>query len=217
MTPRTLRLSTATPAALALAAEMLLQGQVVVFPTDTVYGIGAHAFRPEAVARIFAVKERPARMPIPLLLPDPAAMEIVCIDIPDVAWEIADHFWPGGLSLVLRRAPTVPDAVTAGGPTVAVRVPDHSDIREICRRLGAPLAATSANRHGQPPSVSADEAEAALGADIPLLLDGGTCPGGMASTVLDLTVSPPAILRTGPVRAEALYAVLSNIQEPHHT
>jgi L-threonylcarbamoyladenylate synthase len=212
MTPRTLRLSTQTPSALAQAAEMLLQGQLIVIPTDTVYAIGAHAFRPEAVAQIFAVKERPANVPIPLLLADPAVMEIVCLDIPALAWEIADRFWPGGLSLVLRRAATVPDVVTAGGPTVAVRVPNHSAVREICRRLGAPLAATSANRHGQPAAVTAEEAEAELGGKVPLLLDGGICPGGMASTVLDLTVSPPAVLRPGPVSAEALYAVLSNHQ-----
>jgi L-threonylcarbamoyladenylate synthase len=191
---------------------MLLQGKLIVFPTDTVYGIGAHAFRPEAVAEIFAVKGRPANVPIPLLLADPAAMEMVCIDIPAVAWEIADRFWPGGLSLVLRRAPTVPNVVTAGGPSVAVRVPNHSAVREICRRLNAPIAATSANRHGQPAAVTAEQAEAELGEWVPLLLDGGTCPGGMASTVLDLTVSPPAVLRSGPISAEALYAMLSNSQ-----
>ena len=209
---KTLRLSIQAPDALALAAEMLLQGKLVVFPTDTVYAVGAHAFQPEAVSRIFAAKKRPANVAFPLLLPDPAAMESVCIDIPAVAWKIAYRFWPGGLNLVLRRAPVVPDVVTAGGPTVAVRVPDHPAVRDICRRLGAPLANTSANRHGQPPAVTADEAEAALGGDISLLLDGGPCPGGVASTVLDMTVSPPVILRPGPVSAEALYAVLSNSQ-----
>lgn len=212
MTPRVFRISTQAPSAVTQAAEMLLQGKLIVFPTDTVYGIGAHAFRPEAVAEIFAVKGRPANVPIPLLLADPAAMEMVCIDIPAVAWEIADRFWPGGLSLVLRRAPTVPNVVTAGGPSVAVRVPNHSAVREICRRLNAPIAATSANRHGQPAAVTAEQAEAELGEWVPLLLDGGTCPGGMASTVLDLTVSPPAVLRSGPISAEALYAMLSNSQ-----
>jgi L-threonylcarbamoyladenylate synthase len=110
--------------------------------------------------------------------------------------------------MVLHRAPLVPDAVTAGGTTVAIRVPAHPLVPEICRRLGAPLAATSANRHGQPPPVTADEAETALGGRIPLLLDGGPCPGGVASTLLDLTVSPPIILRSGPVTAQALEEVL---------
>jgi L-threonylcarbamoyladenylate synthase len=147
-------------------------------------------------------------MAIPLLLPDPVMMEAVCRDIHPLAWQIAERFWPGGLSLVLYRAPNVPDGVTAGRPTVAVRVPDHPLVRELCCQLGAPLAATSANRHGQPAPVTADEAIAELGGRVPLLLDGGPCPGGVASTVLDLTVSPPAILRPGPVTAEQLVAAV---------
>jgi L-threonylcarbamoyladenylate synthase len=181
---------------------------LVAFPTDTVYGLGAHAFQPTAVARLYAVKERPARLPIPLLLPDPAALPDVCTDIPPLVWQLAERFWPGGLSLVLRRVSRVPDAVTAGGPTVAVRVPDHPLVRELCRRLGAPLAATSANRHSQPPPATASEVEAALAGRIPLILDGGTCPGGVASTVLDLTVSPPVILRPGPITTEQLAALV---------
>jgi L-threonylcarbamoyladenylate synthase len=181
---------------------------LVAFPTDTVYGLGAHAFQPAAVARLYAVKERPARLPIPLLLPDAAALSDVCTDIPSLVWQLAERFWPGALSLVLRRLSRVPDAVTAGGPTVAVRVPDHALVRELCRRLSAPLAATSANRHGQPPPVAASEVEAALSGRIPLILDGGPCPGGVASTVLDLTVSPPVILRSGPVTTEQLAALV---------
>ena len=204
----TVRLPSQASGALARAVQILQQGQLVAFPTDTVYGVGAHAFLPKAVARLYTVKERPAHLPIPLLLPDVAAMEAVCTDIPPLGWEIAARFWPGALSLVLRRAPAVLDAVTAGGPTVAVRVPDHPLVRELCRQLGAPLAGTSANRHGQPPPVTADEVEAAIGGCIPLLLDGGPCPGGVASTVLDLTVSPPVILRPGPVTSEQLAAVV---------
>jgi len=192
------------PGAVDRAIDALRQGEVIAFPTDTVYGVGAHAFLPQAVARLYAVKERPASMAIPLLLSGAEAMPLVCADIPALAWEIAEGFWPGALSLVLRRALTVPDAVTAGGATVAVRVPDHPLVRELCRRLGAPLAATSANRHGWPPPVTAGEVQTALAGRIPLILDGGPCRGGMASTVLDLTVSPPVILRPGPVTAEQL-------------
>jgi L-threonylcarbamoyladenylate synthase len=201
-------LSAGAPGALVQAVETLRRGDLVAFPTDTVYGLGAHAFQPAAVARLYAVKERPARLPIPLLLADPFAVHDVCTDIPPLVWQLAERFWPGALSLVLRRASRVPDAVTAGGPTVAVRVPDYPVVRELCRRLGAPLAATSANRHGQPPSITADAVKAALHGRIPLILDGGPCPGGVASTVIDLTVSPPEILRPGPVTMEQLAALV---------
>jgi len=200
----TIYLSAEAPDAVDRAVDALRQGEVVAFPTDTVYGIGAHAFLPQAVARLYAVKGRPVGMAIPLLLSGTEALSLVCVDIPSLAWQIAVHFWPGALSLVLRRAPAVPDAVTAGGPTVAVRVPDHPLVRKLCQRLGAPLAATSANRHGRPSPVTAGDVHRALADRIPLILDGGTCPGGVASTVLDLTVSPPAILRPGPVTAEQL-------------
>jgi L-threonylcarbamoyladenylate synthase len=196
------------PNALGRMVAALRRGELVAFPTDTVYGVGAHAFLPEAVRYLYTVKERPAHLPIPLLLPDAMAMKTVCAAIPSLAWEVAELFWPGGLSLVLPRAPTVPDVVTAGGPTVAVRVPDHPLVRELCLRLGAPLAATSANLHGLPDPITASAVETALGGRIHLILDAGPCPGGVASTVLDLTVSPPAILRPGPVSAEQLAAVV---------
>jgi L-threonylcarbamoyladenylate synthase len=201
---QTVRLRIEAPGALDRAVELLRRGGLVAFPTDTVYGVGAHAFLAGAVAQLYRVKERPAHLAIPLLLPGAAMMEAVCSEVPLVAWRLAARYWPGGLSLVLRRSDRVPDAVTAGGPTVAVRVPDYPLVCELCRRLGAPLAATSANRHGQPDPVTADDVEAALGGRVPLILDGGACRGGMPSTVLDLSVSPPVLLRRGPVTAEAL-------------
>ena len=201
-------LCTCAEGAIDRAVELLAHGELVAFPTDTVYGVGAHAFQPRAVARLYAVKRRPTRLPIPLLLDGAATMDAVCLDIPPLAWELARRFWPGALSLVLRRAPAVPDAVTAGGATVAVRVPDHPLVRELCRRLGAPLAATSANLHGRPDPVTAQAACAALAGRIPLILDGGPCPGGVPSTVLDLTVTPPVILRRGPITAEQLAGIL---------
>ncbi len=206
---KTVRLWAHSPGALEQAVELLRRGEVVAFPTDTVYGVGAHPFMPEAVARLYAIKDRPLHLAIPLLLPEAAAIEAVGADIPALAWQLARRFWPGGLSLVLRRAAGLPDVVTGGGSTVAVRVPDHPLVRELCRRLGAPLAATSANLHGHPDPVTADEVEAELSGRIPLILDGGPCPGGVASTVLDLTVSPPVILRPGPVTAEHLSAFIA--------
>ncbi|HSJ55140.1 MAG TPA: L-threonylcarbamoyladenylate synthase, partial [Anaerolineae bacterium] len=209
--PETLCLEVGAPGALEKAIQVLNRGEVVAFPTDTVYGVGAHAFLPEAVERLYGLKERPGRQAIPLLLPDAEALHLVCQEIPPLAWLLVERFWPGGLSLVLPRADSVPAIVTAGGDTVAVRVPDHDLVRSICRGLGAPLAATSANLHGQPAPVTASEVLAALGGRIPLLLDGGACRGGVASTLLDLTVSPPAILRSGPISAAELAGVVGEV------
>jgi L-threonylcarbamoyladenylate synthase len=208
-TIETVRIRIQNPGALCQAVEALAQGQAIVFPTDTVYGLGAHALLPEAVTGLYVVKDRPKDLPIPLLLPDARAMLSVCASVPPMAWQMAERFWPGGLSLILPRSPAVPDAVTAGKPTVAVRVPNHPLVREMCYCLEAPLAATSANRHGEPAPVSADAAELALRGRIPLLLDGGRCPGGMASTIVDLSVAPPVIRRLGPVTADQLVAFVS--------
>jgi len=203
-TLKTVCLDIESHGALERAVVLLCEGEPVAFPTDTVYGIGVHAFHPEAVERLYELKGRPSHLPIPLLLPDVAAMPSACVDIPPIAWKLAARFWPGALSLVLRRAQAVPDTVTSGGETVAVRVPDHSQVRELCRALAAPLAATSANRHGEPPPITAEGVKRAFEGRISLILDGGPCRGGMASTVLDLTVSPPAIVRQGPISAGQL-------------
>ncbi len=200
----TLCLSTQVPEAVPRAVSALQVGQAIAFPTDTVYGLGAHAFLPQAVASLYRIKERPAHLPIPLLLADIEEMDHVCQQVPAVAWKLARQFWPGALSLVLRRAPLVPQVVTAGSPAVAVRIPDHALVRQICRQLGAPLAATSANLHGRPSPLTAAEVGSMLRGRLPLILDGGPTAGGIPSTVLDLTASPPVILRPGPVTAADL-------------
>lgn len=206
-TTRTSCLNVEVPGVIERAVDLLHRGGLVCFPTDTVYGIGAHAFQPQAIERLFAIKRRPVHLPIPLLLADVASLEVVCADIPPIAWQLAARFWPGGLSLVLRRLAQVPDLVTAGGATVAVRVPDHAWVRQLCGRLGAPLAATSANLHGQPPPVTAGDVADAFEGQVPLIVDGGVCRGGVASTVLDLTVTPPAILRPGPIGVQQLMEI----------
>lgn len=205
----TVRLDIRSPEAVPLAVRLLRESELVVLPTDTVYGLGAHAFLETAVARLYEVKGRPARVPIPLLLADTGGMTIVCDQIPPLAWRLAEEFWPGGLTLVLERTSLVPDAVSAGGDTVAVRVPDQPLVRDLCRELGAPLAVTSANLHGEADPISADDAEAILKGRVPLILDGGQCAGGVASTVLDLTIKPPAILRAGPITAKQLAEIVS--------
>jgi len=205
----TLCLDIQSPEAIPSALMLLREAELVVLPTDTVYGLGAHAFLERAVARLYQVKERPAHVSIPLLIEGAEMMSVVCAEIPPLAWRLAEEFWPGGLTLILKRTPLVPDSVTAGGDTVGVRVPDQPWVRRICRELGAPLAVTSANLHGKPDPVSAGDTEAMLRGRVRLILDGGRCPGGVASTVLDLTVSPPAILRAGPVTAGLLAEVTS--------
>lgn len=197
------------PGALAQAAAVLRAGGLVAFPTDTVYGVGAHALLPDAVARLYTAKVRPEGKAIPLLLADAADIERVSRDLPPLAWRLIAAFWPGALTLVVPRSAWLPDIVTAGGPTVAVRLPDHPTPRALARALGAPLAATSANLSGQAEATTAAEVLAQLDGRIELLLDGGVCAGGVASTVLDLTVHPPAILRAGALDLAQLQRLLA--------
>ena len=197
-----------TDADIARAADVLRSGGIVAFPTDTVYGVGAHAYLPEAVEQLYIVKGRPGVKAIPLLLSGLAALPEVAADIPDQAYALAARFWPGALSLVLRRTVRVPDAVTSGGDTVAVRVPNHPVTQALIAALGVPLAATSANRSEQPAPATADEVWVQLAGRIHLILNGGTCPGGVASTVVDLTVSPARILRQGGISANELAALI---------
>lgn len=197
------------PGALAQAVAVLRAGGLVAFPTDTVYGVGAHAYQPAAVARLYAAKVRPEGKAIPLLLGDAADIERVSRDLPPLTQRLMDAFWPGALTLVVPRNAGLPDIVTAGGPTVAVRLPDHRLPRALARALGAPLAATSANLSGQAEASSAADVMAQLDGRIDLLLDGGRCPGGVPSSVVDLTVQPPAILRQGALDPELLQRLLA--------
>jgi L-threonylcarbamoyladenylate synthase len=192
------------PSDIAQAVQLLRKGGIVAFPTDTVYGVGAHGLLPAAVERLYVAKRRPPDKAIPLLIAGVEALSQVAVDVPDVAYELAARYWPGALTLVLRRAAQVPDAVTSGGETVAVRAPDHSVTQALIAALGAPLAATSANLSGEPAPDTPEGVLAQLDGRIDLLLDGGICPGGVASTVLDLTVTPLAILRVGGVPVEQL-------------
>lgn len=194
--------------AIAVAARILAGGGLVAFPTDTVYGVGAHAFQPDAVERIYAAKIRPRDKAIPILLAQPDDLVLVAEGITETAWLLAERFWPGGLTLVLPKKANVPDVVSAGGPTVAVRVPDHPVPLALIAALGAPLAATSANLSGHPSPVTAQEVQAELGGHIELILDGGRCPGGVPSTVLDLTTDPPTILRAGAIGVQETEAAL---------
>jgi L-threonylcarbamoyladenylate synthase len=193
---------------LAEAAAVLKAGGLVAFPTDTVYGVAAHAFQPRAVKKLYVVKERPLDKAIPLLLGDHAQVDEVACDVPPLAYRLMQRFWPGGLTIVLWAQAHVPAIVTAGTGTVAVRLPDHATPRTLAAALGAPLAATSANLSGQPSPRTAAEVATDLGGRIAMILDGGACPGGVESTVIDLTKDPPQITRVGAIAPDALLNVM---------
>ena len=194
------------------AAEVLRRGGLVAFPTETVYGLGADALNPRAVARIFEVKGRPAHDPLIVHLASAEALPQVAAALPPRALVLARRFMPGPLTLVLPKAPHVPDIVTAGLPTVAVRVPAHPVALALIRAAGCPVAAPSANRFGHASPTRAEHVVADLGDAVDLILDAGPTPIGVESTVLDLTQDSPVILRPGGVPREALEAVLGPVR-----
>jgi L-threonylcarbamoyladenylate synthase len=196
------------PSGFARAVALLRDGQLVAFPTDTVYGVGAVIWNAQAVRRLYEVKLRPAGKAIPVLLADVADLSLVARDLSQTVLGLVERLWPGPLTVVVPRAESVPDEVTAGGATVAVRVPDHDLARALIRAAGAPLATTSANLSGQQSPVTARQVAAQLSSRIPLVLDGGPCPGGVASTIVDLTGSKPVILRPGPLSMEEIFSAL---------
>jgi L-threonylcarbamoyladenylate synthase len=186
------------------AAALLRVGELVAFPTDTVYGVGAVAWNREAVGKLYVAKLRSLDKAIPILLADPADLAEVARDVSPAVRRLAERFWPGPLTLVVSRSAQVSDEVTSGGDSVAVRVPDHPLARSLIREAGAPLATTSANLSGGPSPVTAQEVAAQLAGRVAMILDGGRCPGGVASTVVDLTGPSPVILRPGPIRLEEI-------------
>lgn len=198
-------------AGIAAAAALVRAGQLVAFPTETVYGLGGDALNPAAVAAIFAAKGRPAHDPLIVHLADARDLPRVAAAVPPLAERLAAAFWPGPLTLVLARGPAVPRAVTAGGPTVAVRVPSHLVARALISAAGTPLAAPSANRFGHTSPTDAAHVLADLGGRIAAVLDGGPTPIGVESTVLDLTTPVPTLLRPGGVSLETLRALLGEV------
>ena len=188
-----------------LATELLRSGSLVAFPTDTVYGLAAYPWEEAAVERLYQVKQRPKELPIPLLLSDSAEVERVAM-LPARCRALSERFWPGGLTLVLEKKASVSRSIT-DRPTVAVRVPNLPLARDIIRRVGGVLAVTSANISGAASPVTAREVREQLGGRIALIVDGGSCPAGVPSTVLDCSVWPPVVLRSGVVGEDELHAV----------
>ena len=192
---------------IGLAVETLKSGGIIAFPTDTVYGLGADPSNERAVQKIYRVKKRPRTLPLPLLLAEKSEITKVARVVPDIAWRLAERFLPGGLTLVLKKSSWVPEAVTAGGDTVAVRIPDHRIAAAIIRRLGSPLVGTSANLSGKPSPVTAQGVYEQLGDEVDLIIDGGRSPGGVESTVIDVSGSVPVLIREGAVPQEEIERV----------
>jgi L-threonylcarbamoyladenylate synthase len=208
------------------AVALLQAGELVAFPTETVYGLGADAANPLAVAKIFAAKGRPADHPLIVHLAGAGCLERWARDIPSLAWELAEAFWPGPLTLILRRAAAVPTAVTGGQDSIGVRVPAHPVALALLRAYAEAgggvdgmcgLAAPSANRFGRISPTEARHVREELGDSVPLVLDGGRCLVGIESTILDLTrgdSQPPRLLRPGRVTPEQIAAVIGVLPEP---
>lgn len=188
------------------ALEILANGGIVAFPTDTVYGLGALAFNNAAIESIYTAKDRPIEKAIPILIGDLSDLDKVGIDISHMALRFAARFWPGPLTCVVPKKPAMPPAVSAT-PTVAVRIPNHSDALALLRAAG-PMAVTSANISGSHNPLTAQDVYDQLHGRIPLILDGGKTPGGIPSTLVDCTGDQPIILREGPVTMENLISAL---------
>lgn len=192
-------ISTDSPKALARAVELLHAGEVVAIPTDTVYGVAADGFSPAAIEKLFVAKDRPSHKAIMLLIGDYADLEKATAFISPTAQRLAQRFWPGGLTLVVKARADIPANLTADTGTIGVRLPDSALVRELVRAFGNPLAATSANLSGGENPRTAQDVLSSLDGRIALVLDGGATAGKVASTVLDCTVEPPRVLRAGAI------------------
>jgi L-threonylcarbamoyladenylate synthase len=200
--------------AIKLARRLLREGEVVAFPTDTVYGVGANAFERFAVHQIFELKRRPRAKALPVFIYQVDDLNLVARDIPNQAWPLLQKFWPGALTVVLFKVAALPDDVTAGQSTVAVRIPNHPVCLDLVIQTGRPLAVTSANLSGQPTPETAQGVAQQLGPDLPLVLDGGPSPSAQPSTLVDLSLKPPRLLRQGILDVTALREFLPDLVAP---
>ena len=202
---KTIILSANSPDAIQQALDVLRAGGLAAFPTDTIYGVGALAFDSKAVESIYTAKDRPIEKAIPVLIGDESDLEKVGVDIPTVAHRLAARFWPGPLTILVPKKPTLPESVSATD-TVGVRIPDYEGARALLRAAG-PMAVTSANISGQASPSTAEEVFAQLNGRIQLIIDGGRTPGGVPSTLVDCTGEKINILREGPISLEDLLSV----------
>lgn len=201
------------PEAIDLAASMIRHGGLVAFPTETVYGLGADAMNESAVQKLFAAKGRPADNPLIVHVCSRDMLDLVAGEISERAHQVIEQFWPGPLTLVLKRKPEVAPSVSAGLPSVAVRMPEHKIALKLIRSAGTPIAAPSANASGRPSPTTAAHVLEDLDGRIDLILDGGATSIGIESTVLDVTTDPPMILRPGAITREMLTEIIGSVEQ----
>ncbi len=194
------------------AGRIIKTGGLVAFPTETVYGLGCDAMNAEAAAKIFEAKQRPQFDPLIVHIADRKQLETLVEFVPPLAQQLMDHFWPGPLTLILQKQTAVPDLVTAGLSTVAVRMPNHPVAQRLIREAGTPIAAPSANLFGYVSPTTAQHVAAGLGSTVDLILDDGPCPIGVESTIVSLAGSQPELLRPGSITIEQLSAVIGAIR-----
>lgn len=180
-------------------AAVLVSGGIAAYPTDTVYGLGADIYNRSAVEKIYAVKQRPLNLPLPVLICDLSQLKELVADIPTAAGTLIRVLWPGALTVVFNKAPSFNSAVLAGQSKIAVRMPGHAITLHLIEQAGSPIVGTSANLHRLPPVLTATEVRAQMGDALDYILDAGPCPGGTESTIVDITAERPLILRKGAI------------------
>jgi L-threonylcarbamoyladenylate synthase len=191
----------------SIASILLRESGVIAYPTDTLYGLGAIVFNRSAVSTVFVIKGRARNLPLPVLVGSESQLREVAAGVSDEAMALAKKFWPGALTLVMKRHPDLPLNVTGGGETVAVRLPDHPCPQSLISACGSPITGTSANKHGGIDPSSATEVQRQIGSRLSLVLDGGQSPIGLPSTVVDVTTSLPRIVRQGAISIDELRTV----------
>lgn len=204
-------LRSSAPRAIEWAAERIAAGGVIALPTDTVYGIAASLAHPDALRRIYEIKGRDERNPLPVLVSSSEMVPHLALELGRDVRLLLDRYWPGPLTVVVPARPGMPEIVTAGGPTVGLRMPNHPLAIEVIAKAGGAVACTSANRSGDPPALDAQGVSDALGPVLDLILDGGTAPGGVPSTVVAIDADRLAVLREGAIPAEHLRATWSQL------
>jgi len=190
------------------AVRLIQEGGLLAYPTDTVYGVGCDAYDNAAVLRVYAVKQRPRSDPLPLLIADLEQLVDLVADVPEAAGRLMRRFWPGALTLILRKGRRVSSLVAAGGEHVAVRLPDHPIPRSLVRLAGVPIVGTSANLHGSRSPTTAQHVAFELGDRVDMILDGGRTRHGRESTVVDATTDPPRVVRVGAIPPVAVAEAL---------
>ena len=201
--------ATITPALLGQvkkATDIMRSGGIAAYPTDTVYGLGADIFNNAAVTRVFLIKKRPLTMPLPVLIAETSQLGGLVEFIPAAARILMDKFWPGSLTIVFAKAPAFNSLVLAGSGKIAVRLPGHPVTLRLIQELGRPMVGTSANLHNGTAALTAKEVRDQLGDTVDFIIDGGTCPGGIESTVVDVTADPFTVVRKGAIPTEEMSA-----------